>query len=71
MAALDGVAQARGYSGLAHHLAINCLNRNKRIIMKIKEVRAFEIALEAEPKTKPRTLSRAGTAHTMLRPIDR
>ncbi|MCZ0941315.1 MAG: hypothetical protein OXJ55_21935, partial [Caldilineaceae bacterium] len=38
--------------------------------MKIKEIRAFEIAAEAQPQTKPRTPSRADTIH-MNRPMAR
>jgi L-rhamnonate dehydratase len=38
--------------------------------MKIKEIRAFEIAAEAQPRTQPRTPSRAATVH-MNRPMAR
>ena len=38
--------------------------------MKIKEIRAFEIRTEVQPKTKPRTPSRAQTIH-MNRPMAR
>ena len=38
--------------------------------MKIKEIRAFEIRTEPQPKTKPRTASRAQTIH-MHRPMAR